>query len=382
MPGKLWRLLLPAVLVAALVGFAPAAASVRGATAPGTIVSSKSVTISAVGLPVPVRAWQLHYASTDAKGQPQTGVATVLVPLIPYVHGKRPLLSYQTAEDSLATGCAPSATLPAGTEKELALISLGLAKGWAVVVSDYEGPQSEYGAGYQAGHFVLDAIRATLHFAPAGIAASAPIGLWGYSGGGLASAWAAELQPTYAPEVKLAGVAEGGVPPDLAAVARNIDGGAFAGIYFAVAVGLSRAYPEMDINAILNDKGKQLVASIGTKCITDIAAIGAFHRMAEYSTVPDPLALPRIQQVIAANHLGQHRPAGPIFDFHAIFDELIPIAGDDALAAQYCAEGVTVQHYRDPASEHASLAVTGAPLAVAYLADRFAAKPAPSTCAS
>ncbi len=249
-------------------------------------------------------------------------------------------------------------------------------------MSDYEGPQSEYGAGYQAGHFVLDAIRATLHFAPAGIAASAPIGLWGYSGGGLASAWAAELQPTYAPEVKLAGVAEGGVPPDLAAVARNIDGGAFAGIYFAVAVGLSRAYPEMDINAILNDKGKQLVASIGTKCITDIAAIGAFHRMAEYSTVSDPLALPRIQQVIAANHLGQHRPAGPIFDFHAIFDELIPIAGDDALAAQYCAEGVTVQHYRDPASEHASLAVTGAPLAVAYLADRFAAKPAPSTCAS
>jgi hypothetical protein len=365
------------VLIVALIGFVPAHAS---AIAPGTIVSSQTVTISAVGLPVPVRAWQLHYASTDAKGMPETGVATVLVPLTPYVHGKRPLLSYQTAEDSLAANCAPSATLRAGTEKELALIGLGLAKGWAVVVSDYEGPQSEYGAGYQAGHFVLDAIRATLHFQPARIAAGTPIGLWGYSGGGLASAWAAELQPSYAPELKLAGVAEGGVPPDLAAVAKNIDGGAFAGIYFAVAVGLSRAYPEMDLNSILNDKGKKMVAAIGTKCITDIAAIGAFHRISEYTTVPDPLALPQMKKIIATNHLGQQRPAGPIFDFHAIFDELIPIAGDDALAAQYCAEGVMVQHYRDPASEHASLAVTGAPLAVAYLADRFAGKPAPSNC--
>jgi hypothetical protein len=204
--------------------------------------------------------------------------------------------------------------------------------------------------------------------------------LWGYSGGGLASAWAAELQPSYAPEVKLAGVAEGGVPPDLAAVARNIDGGAFAGIYFAVAVGLSRAYPEMDLNSILNDKGKAMVAAIGTKCIADIAAMGAFHRISEYTTVVDPLALPQMKKIIATNHLGQHRPAGPIFDYHAIFDELIPIAGDDALAAHYCSEGIAVRHYRDPASEHTSLAVTGAPLAVAYLADRFAGRPAPSNC--
>lgn len=369
---KLWRLVLPAALVAAIAGFAPVSAAVT----PGTTISSQRVTIPA---PVPVRAWQLTYASTDAKGKPETGIATVLVPLAPYPHGKRPLLSYQNAEDSLHTKCAPSATLRNGTEKELPLIAMGLAKGWAVVVSDYEGPQSQYGAGHQAGHFVLDAIRATLRFKEAGLA-GAPVGLWGYSGGGLASAWAAELQPSYAPELTLAGVAEGGVPPDFAAVARQIDGGPFAGLFFAVAIGLDRAYPEMDMESILNDKGKKMVADMGDKCVGEIAAQGAFHRLSEYTTVPDALALPRMQRVLAINHLNQHAPTAPIFDYHAIFDELIPIAGDDAMVATYCEQGVTVQHYRDPASEHSTLAVTGAPLAVKYLADRFAGKPAPSSC--
>jgi hypothetical protein len=362
--------------IAPVVAVAPVGAATTPATTPGTIVSSQQVTIPS---PVPVRAWQLKYASTDAKGKPGTGIATVIVPLAPYPHGKRPLLSYQNAEDSLDTKCAPSATLRSGTEKELPLLAMGLAKGWAVVVSDYEGPQSQYGAGHQAGHFVLDAIRATLRFADAGLA-GAPVGLWGYSGGGLASAWAAELQPSYAPELKLAGVAEGGVPPDFGPVAKQIDGGPFAGILFAVAIGLDRAYPEMDIASVLNDKGKKMVADMGDKCIVEIAAQGAFHRLSEYTTVPDALALPRMQQVLAINRLGQHVPTAPIFDYHAIFDELIPIAGDDAMVATYCEQGVTVQHYRDPASEHSTLAVSGAPLAVAYLADRFAGKPAPSSC--
>jgi hypothetical protein len=66
----------------------------------------------------------------------------------------------------------------------------------------------------------------------------------GYSGGALASQWANEVQSTYAPELKFAGVAAGGVPADIEYVARRIDGGVFAGIYIGAAVGLSRAYPE------------------------------------------------------------------------------------------------------------------------------------------
>ena len=59
----------------------------------------------------------------------------------------------------------------------------------------------------------------------------------------------------YAPELKFAGVAAGGVPADLDYIARHIDGGPFAGIYVGAAVGLSRAYPEIDTDTLLNTRG-------------------------------------------------------------------------------------------------------------------------------
>ncbi len=61
------------------------------------------------------------------------------------------------------------------------------------------------GTGYRA----LDAIRAMLAFAPLGLNPSTPIGLWGYSGGGLTTAWTAEMASGYAPELKLVGAVAG-----------------------------------------------------------------------------------------------------------------------------------------------------------------------------
>ena len=122
----------------------------------GAVLRQRSVTVNVVGIPFPVRSWQLMYRSTDAHGTPAADVTTVMVPLIPYL-GVRPLLSYQTAEDSLGSSCAPSYSLRGGLDNivgtaEMALIAGALTNGWAVTVPGYEGLQSEYGAGAQAGH--------------------------------------------------------------------------------------------------------------------------------------------------------------------------------------------------------------------------------------
>src|SRR5207237_1235757 len=82
------------------------------------------------------------------------------------------------------------------------LMMLALQRGWAVVVSDYEGPQSAFGAARMAGHGVLDGIRAAEALSGTGLTgAQTPVGLWGYSGGGLATSWAAELAAGYAPDL-------------------------------------------------------------------------------------------------------------------------------------------------------------------------------------
>jgi hypothetical protein len=46
----------------------------------------------------------------------------------------------------------------------------------------------------------------------------------------------------------------------------------------------------------------------------------------------------------------------------------------------YTTVGVALAYYRDPVSDHISLAASGAPLVIRYLSSRFAGMPAPRTC--
>jgi len=346
--------------------------------APGTILRSRPVTVTGLGIPLPVRSTQMLVRSTDAKGRPTAVVSTLMLPLTFYL-GRRPLLSYQPATDSLGDQCNPSYLLRVGLEKETALMALGLLKGWAVVVTDYQGPDDAYGAGRMAGHAVLDGIRAAERLGSTGLAgAGTPVGMWGYSGGGLATGWAAELQPSYAPELNVRGVASGGTPADLKAAAATIDGGPFSGLFLAAAVGLSRQYPE--ILSIMNDQGRAMIDQIGDLCYAGESIAFPFRRLAEFTTVPNPLDHPVVAPVLAANKLGSAAPTAPTYLYHSIFDELIPYQSAQALRTAWCGGGAKVQFVTDALSEHVVLAVTGAPGALAFLNARFLGFPAPSNC--
>ena len=210
----------------------------------GTMLRARNIQVTGLGVPIPMSAWQVLYRTENTRGRPIATVETIMVPLAPWVGpGKRPLLSYQTAIDSLGTQCNPSYRFRTGTEKEEAAVLPGaLAKGWAVAVSDYEGRRMAYTAGLLAARTVLDGVRATENFKPAGLAGrKTPVGFWGYSGGGQATAWTAEQQPRYFPNLNVKGIAEGGVPPNVKQVARQIDGGPFAGAHLAASVGPSCA---------------------------------------------------------------------------------------------------------------------------------------------
>jgi hypothetical protein len=348
-------------------------------SAPGTVLASRPVTVTGLGLPVPVDASQFLVRSTDAKDAPTTAVGTLMVPLTPYPQGFRPLVSYQPATDSLGDQCNPSYKLRAGTEGELPLMMQALQHGWAVVVTDYEGPESAFGAGRMAGHAVLDGIRAAETLPDTGLAGvKTPVGLWGYSGGGLATSWAAELQPGYAPELDVAAVASGGTPADLAAAARQIDGGIASGLTLLAATGISRAYPEM--LSLLNDRGRAMMDQIGDMCIGEAVSAFPFRRLNEFTVSQDPLSEPVAARVMENNHLGRLTPSAPVFLYHSILDELIPFPSAQALQADWCRTGGHVTLYADALSEHSSLAVTGAPLAVGYMASRFEGVTVPDTC--
>lgn len=341
-------------------------------TAPGTVLRQRSVTVTGLGVPIPVRSTQFLVRSSDAHDRPVAVVSTLMVPLTPYP-GTRPLLSYQQAIDSLGDQCNPSYTLRTGTMQEMALLAQGLMRGWAVVTTDFQGPRNAYGAGRMAGHAVLDGIRAARTQV-----GNAPVGMWGYSGGGQATAWAAELAPSYAPELPIVGAAEGGVPAELSQVIEKVDGTAFSGVVFAAVFATAREYPELE--TLMNETGKATRDRIADMCQAELAVALAGRRLNEFTVSADPLATPVARSVLADNALGNSAPRTPVFLFHAYFDQLIPVGVGRQLKADYCAAGTKVQYYEDYVTEHIALAATAAPLAVSYLADRFAGRPAPSNC--
>ncbi|RSM71840.1 hypothetical protein DMH04_43025 [Kibdelosporangium aridum] len=361
-------------------------------TAPGTVLRSRSVSIAAFGaLPQKVQAWQLLYRTTDQKNNPQATVTTVLLPWGARPSPTRPLLSYQVAEDSAAPQCAISYQLRQGAgndnivaQAEILLINAAVQQGWAVSVPDYEGPRSAYVAGRQAGHATLDGIRAAKNFAPLGLGSQTNIGLWGYSGGALASGWAAELQPNYAPELNIKGIAEGGLPVSPKNVLLGANRGPFAGIAMSGIAGLSHAYPELAefMGTYLTAEGKAAFAKARTQCNHTNAGEFAFKDLFKYFNIPDPLSHPVPQQVLAEVTMGQHNPMAPVFVYHSVNDELVPSADTDAVVKKYCAGGSRVTYQRDILSEHIALVITGAPDALNWLKDRLGGQPVSDGCST
>ena len=352
----------------------------------GTVLHAKPVNASIFGIPLPAKAWQVQYKSIDNHGAPNVYVATILVPTAAW-HGSgpRPLVSYQFAEDGLAYKCAPSYELTAGLAgfslsagEPPGIMTLALLRGWALVVPDYEGPDSEFLGAAGSAHGVLDGIRAAKNFTTAGISRSAPVGIWGYSGGALASVWAAMSQPRYAPELTIAGVALGGTPASLTASALAFDKlpleSAALNVLFD---GLDRSYPQRHLLGYLNPSGRAAVTRSESDCLIDPVVTSPLAHLKTYGvTVAELNAMTK--GVSPLDYPGI--PAEPVLMYHSVLDELAPVTQMRKLAAKFCDEGVAVTKVESLLGEHTLWAPLGAPTAVQYLADRFAGKPARRTC--
>jgi hypothetical protein len=352
--------------------------------APGTILRSRPVVVRGLGLPMPVRTYQVLYRSTDTQGRPDAVSGTVGVLQDGRADVDRPLVVYNIGTHGLGPTCAPSYLLRLGMDPEEPLMASAIARGYAVMVTDYEGlgtpgPHT-YASGPTTGHAVLDGARAALHLPDLGLNPKAKTAIWGYSEGGLASTWAAELAKSYAPDVNLVGTAAGGVPANLEHTARMLDGTYGSGLLLAAAVGLNRAYPQLKLDQILTDAGRQAAAAVASECVEQFAAQYSFKKLADYSKVPDPLALPQVRAVLDANDLGRRIPAEPMHIYEATNDELLPLADVHNLVADYCRHGLAVDYHEYP-GEHLWVAGSGSFDALDWIAARFNGVPAPSNCA-
>jgi pimeloyl-ACP methyl ester carboxylesterase len=354
---------------------------------PGTVLRSRDVELAFFGL-IPQRftATQLLYRSTDKDGTPEAAVTTVIVPAERDPQTPCPLLSYQCAIDAVASRCFPSYALrrrarAVGSlaQVEFLLIAAALAEGWAVSVPDHEGSLGLWGAPYEPGYRVLDGVRAALSSQRLGLSPTTPVGLWGYSGGGLASAWAAEMYGEYAPELNVVGAVLGSPVGDLGHTFRRLNGTFLSGLPALVISALAHVYP--GLNKVIEEHatadGRALLESL--EQMTTVAAVLRLVKkdMDSYVDIPldEILEMPEVKDVFDDIKLGAAIPRTPVLIVQAVHDSLIAVEDIDALTETYLAGGADVTYHRDMFSEHMLLHPMSAPMTLHWLTDRFNGRP-------
>lgn len=337
-----------------------------------------------VASPAPgASAWQILYLSTTVSGARTAVSGTVLVPTAPYT-GTRPVTAYASGTQGWGDQCAPSREMASGTFDEQFAVDNLLAQGWAVAVTDYPGlgtPGDEtYSVGIPEGYAVLDALRAAALLPGTGLSATAPMAIEGYSQGGGAAGWAAQLAPRYAPGLRLRGVAMGGAPANLQAVAANINGSAFFAFLGGAALGFNAAYPAQHLLSDLTPAGRAALAQLDTMCQEQALATYAGKRIEDYTAGGiNPIGEARWQRVLTANGLGASKPQVPVLQYHGLADEVIPWQVEAALHRQWCAMGVTTLFTSYP-GDHVTAHAEAQAQVVSWLRARFANNPAPSNC--
>ncbi|MFD6792691.1 MULTISPECIES: lipase family protein [Prauserella salsuginis group] len=337
----------------------------------------------------PADAQRVMYRSTDTHGDANAVTGTVLTPHREWDGpGQRPIVGYSAGTQGMGDHCAPSKAMAAGMEYEGVFISGMLAKGYAVAITDYEGLGTPgvhtYVNRKATAHAVLDMVRAARQLPEADLPSDGPVLTAGYSQGGGASAAAAELQPSYAPDVDLIGSFAGAPPADLSAVAEKLDGHyAAAFLLFAVA-SMHEAYPELGIEDILNEKGREVRGQIEERCTADGLLGHLFTRTSELTVdgrpIGDYLDEEPFRSAVEEQRIGTLEPQAPVYVAHSRLDDIVPYGQGRDMARSWCEQGATVQFDTLAVPTHVGGYVGAYPKAYAWLDQRVHGEAAPTNC--
>ncbi|MBJ8347979.1 lipase family protein [Antrihabitans sp. YC2-6] len=355
----------------------------------GAILRSREIELALLGLvPQKISAWQLLYRTCDLNGVPEAAVTTVLLPSDADPSEPRPIVAYQCAIDAISARCFPSYSFQRGSRAfgsvpalELLVIASALRRGWAVSVADHEGVHGYFGAPREPGYRALDGVRAALAFEPLGLDPLTKVGLWGYSGGGMATSWAAEMATEYAPELDIVGASLGSSVGDPGETFIRLNGTFHSGLPAIVVAALRHLYPGLErvMQEHVDEAGRRRL-DLCEKLPT-VAAILKFagDDFDNYTDLPiaDVLAMPEVLEVFDDIRLGMRTPAVPLLMVQSVNDQIINVEDVDGQARRYSDGGAHVTYVRDRWSEHITLMILAAPTVLDWLSDRFDGKPLP-----
>ncbi|NLU71121.1 triacylglycerol lipase [Streptomyces sp. HNM0575] len=360
--------------------------------------------------PLPGEATRLMYKSTDSNGNPVAVTGAYVEPSAEWKGGgPRPVIALAPGTMGQGDQCAASLALEHPLSFDGRSVSVGyedlaiyrlLSAGVAVVLTDYAGLGATdrlhtYVDRRDEGHAVLDAVRAARRLDGASVGADSRVGLYGYSQGGGASAAAAELQPSYAPDVELAGAYAGAPPADLAEVVKGIDGSALTGALAWSVNGFLQSDPSLKevADRNINSAGRAALKDLSTRCTGDAVFTYGFQHSEEWTTSGKSLTEiiadePKLRATLEEQRLGSLKPEAPVRVATGTQDDIVGHEQARRLAVDWCKKGadVTYKPVQLPNLGDKLLTNHLAPLlvdqgeAISWLTDRLSGQSAASEC--
>jgi secretory lipase len=343
---------------------------------PGELIRAESIDAYLVpGVRLRARAWRVLYRSTAATGEPTAISGTVLLPTRKS-RGPRPLLGYAIGTHGIGDAAAPSRLLPRGLEWEAGLMAMALARGWALAITDYQGlgtpGDHTYMVGRALGPNVLDAMRAARALSPEELPVEGPAAIMGYSEGGAAAAWAAQLQPTYAPDVRLAAVVAGAAAANVEIAGPSLEKTFFSFFIAYGGIGYAAAYPELDLDSYLTPMAREGIAALRESTIVQAMLSGPKFVRSSDLTHPNVLEQPAWRRRLRENRLGLIAPDAPVLLHHARRDQIVAFAQSVNLRDEWQRLGADVRLYVTRGGvDHISGAVAGTPVGLDWLTRRL-----------
>ncbi|MDG2089706.1 MAG: lipase family protein [Gammaproteobacteria bacterium] len=325
--------------------------------------------------PSNARAWNVIYVSEGASGKLEYVSGEIYVPRIPS-RSERKVLIWATGTTGTQDSCAPSRNelYRLDGSSRVPSIETFLARGYVVVMSDYQGSgtpgATAYLQGAQQAMASFDIARAARNLPEAMVGTD--VGIYGFSQGGQTALWAAHIVEEYAPEFNLVGA----VP--LAPASRHLELSFYdldipvnSGYFIMRMAGLQVGHPELKLGDILTDVGlEQLTAQ----------SWGCYEIFGSAAQLSEPYAKPEALE-----------PGTAWRDWLEVNDEFLPIStsipvlmiqGVEDVDVPYwlsrevlddmCEQGNNVNYIEMEGADHFGVFYPGGILATDWFDARFA----------
>jgi acetyl esterase/lipase len=330
-------------------------------------------------------AFRILYRSTSPSGQPIEVSGAIYWNPGPAPAGGRNVIAWAHPTSGVVQACAPS-LMPDNAGMVWGLADM-LAKGYVVVATDYPGLGTPgihpYLIGASEARAVLDSVRAARNLPRTD--ASNRFAVWGHSQGGHAALYTGQLAASYAPELKLVGVAAAAPATYLAelfeADAKSPTGKELTAMTI---YSWSKLYNTL-ASALVEPAAMGPFQSMARDCIESLAEFKAITDAEKplqriKFLKADPTKTEPWRSIMLKNTPGQAPPGAPVFIAQGTADTTVRPEITKKFAEALCKRGARVHFIWLKGVSHTFAARDSNRQALAWLGDRFRGAPAPSNC--